>query len=140
MSPPSAGGLGKQLVPRSVSTAHTKARNNKRVHVVFLMGGMTRLYHIRGGRGNCYFRSRKICGILSIVCSTMRPAVMPSLITDAAKDQRMRSSLARRVITVLLAQSLFLSLTFAKQQTQVDTRQRRTQTAWPQPAATNPII
>jgi len=52
----------------------------------------------------------------------------------------MRSSLARRVITVLLAQSLFLSLTFAQQQTQVDTRPRRTQTAWPQPAATNPII
>ena len=52
----------------------------------------------------------------------------------------MRSSLARRVITALLAQSLFLSLTFAQQQTQVDTRPRRTQPAWPQPSAVTPVI
>ena len=50
----------------------------------------------------------------------------------------MRRTLARRVVTVLLAQSLFVSLTFAQQQT--DTRPRRTQPAWPQPAATTPII
>lgn len=51
----------------------------------------------------------------------------------------MRSSVARRVITVLLAQSLFLSLTFAQQQ--ADTRPRRTQSAWPQPSSsTTPII
>src|SRR5688500_9380141 len=52
----------------------------------------------------------------------------------------MRSSLARRVTTVLLAQSLFLSLTFAQQQSQTETRPRRTQPAWPQPAASTPII
>src|ERR1051325_8345570 len=51
----------------------------------------------------------------------------------------MRSSVARRVITVLLAQSLFLSLTFAQQQT--ETRPRRAQSAWPQPSSTaTPII
>jgi len=65
----------------------------------------------------------------------------------------MRSPLARRVVTVLLAQSLFLSLTFAQQQ--ADIRPRRAQTAapqptvtqpattepaWPQPPATTPII
>ena len=48
----------------------------------------------------------------------------------------MRSPLARRVVTVLLAQSLFLSLTFAQQQ--ADIRPRRAQTASPQPAATQP--
>src|SRR5690242_10415351 len=50
----------------------------------------------------------------------------------------MRSSVARRVITVLLAQSVFLSLTFAQQ---TETRPRRTQPAWPQPSSsTTPII
>ena len=52
----------------------------------------------------------------------------------------MRSSLARRVVTVLLAQSLFVSLTLVQPQAQVDTRPRRTQPAWPQPAATTPVI
>jgi len=50
----------------------------------------------------------------------------------------MRSSVARRVITVLLAQSLFLSLTLAQQ---TETRPRRTQPAWPQPSSSaTPII
>ncbi|HEY3579969.1 MAG TPA: SpoIID/LytB domain-containing protein, partial [Pyrinomonadaceae bacterium] len=50
----------------------------------------------------------------------------------------MRSSVARRVITVLLAQSVLLSLTFAQQP---DTRPRRTQSAWPQPSSSaTPII
>jgi stage II sporulation protein D len=50
----------------------------------------------------------------------------------------MRSSVARRVITVLLAHSLLLSLTFAQQ---TETRPRRTQTAWPQPSSSaTPII
>ena len=50
----------------------------------------------------------------------------------------MRSSVARRVITVLLAQSLLLSLTFAQQ---TETRPRRTQPAWPQPSSSaTPII
>src|SRR5689334_10046236 len=50
----------------------------------------------------------------------------------------MRTSLARRVITVLLAQSLSLYVTFAQQ---VDTRPRRAQTAWPQPSSSStPII
>ena len=52
----------------------------------------------------------------------------------------MRSSLARRVVTVLLAQSLFLSPTFAQQQSQTDTRPRRTQPAWPQPTVYSPVI
>ena len=53
----------------------------------------------------------------------------------------MRSRLARRVIALLLVQSLFLSLAFAQQQTQVDTRPRRTQAAWPQPSSSaTPII
>ena len=52
----------------------------------------------------------------------------------------MSSSLARRVVTLLLAQSLLVSLTFAQQQSQVDTRPRRAESAWPQPAATSPII
>jgi stage II sporulation protein D len=50
----------------------------------------------------------------------------------------MRSSVARRVVTVLLAQSLLLSLTFAQQP---ETRPRRTQSAWPQPSSSaTPII
>jgi stage II sporulation protein D len=68
----------------------------------------------------------------------------------------MRSSLARRVITVLLAQSLFLSVTVAQQknvpfaqqqtaplgqqQTGTETRPRRAQSSWPQPAAATPVI
>ncbi|HEV2836109.1 MAG TPA: SpoIID/LytB domain-containing protein [Pyrinomonadaceae bacterium] len=59
----------------------------------------------------------------------------------------MRSSLARRVITVLLAQSLFLPVTLAQtapvnqQQSSTETRPRRTQSAWPQPSAvTTPVI
>src|SRR5687768_290644 len=52
----------------------------------------------------------------------------------------MFSSLARRVVTVLLAQSLLLSTTFAQRQTPAETRPRRTQPAWPQPSAATPII
>src|SRR5262245_4517355 len=59
----------------------------------------------------------------------------------------MRSSLARRVVAVLLAQSLFLPAAFAQQQTapiaqqQTETRPRRAQSAWPQPSAvTSPVI
>src|ERR1043165_6363760 len=50
----------------------------------------------------------------------------------------MRSPVARRVVTVLLAQSLLLPLTFAQQ---TETRPRRTQAAWPQPSSSaTPII
>lgn len=52
----------------------------------------------------------------------------------------MLSSLARSVIAVLLAQSLFPSLAFAQQPANTDTRPRRTQPAWPQPSASTPII
>ena len=52
----------------------------------------------------------------------------------------MRSSLARRVITLLLVQSLVLPLAIAQQQTREDTRPRRTQPAWPAPAASTPVI
>ena len=48
----------------------------------------------------------------------------------------MRSSLARRVITLLLVQSFFVTPLFAQQ----DTRPRRTQPAWPAPAASTPVI
>ena len=44
----------------------------------------------------------------------------------------MRSSLARRATTVLLAQSLILSVVFG-QQTSEESRPRRVQPAWPQP-------
>ena len=49
----------------------------------------------------------------------------------------MRSSLARRVITLLLVQSFFLPVLFAQQQ---DTRPRRAQPAWPAPSASTPVI
>ena len=49
----------------------------------------------------------------------------------------MRSFFARRVITLLLAQSLLVPALFAQQQ---DTRPRRTQPAWPAPAASTPVI
>lgn len=52
----------------------------------------------------------------------------------------MRSSLARRVITLLLAQSLLLPVAFAQQQTQDATRPRRAQPIWTAPSATTPII
>jgi len=50
----------------------------------------------------------------------------------------MRSSLARSVITLLLAQSLLTPLVFAQQQQ--DTRPRRTQPVWTPPSANTPII
>src|ERR1044071_8475232 len=49
----------------------------------------------------------------------------------------MCSSLARRVITLLLAQSLFLPVASAQQQ---ETRPRRTQPVWTPPSATAPIV
>lgn len=52
----------------------------------------------------------------------------------------MRCFLGRRVITVLLAQALFLSPLLAQQQTSTETRPRRAQPEWQQPAATTPII
>jgi stage II sporulation protein D len=52
----------------------------------------------------------------------------------------MFSSLARSVIAVLLAQALFPSPAFAQQPANSETRPRRTQPAWPQPAASSPII
>lgn len=52
----------------------------------------------------------------------------------------MRSSLARKLITVLLAQAFFLSPILAQQQTPSETRPRRVEPAWPQPASTTPII
>lgn len=52
----------------------------------------------------------------------------------------MRSSLVRRVITLLLAQSLFLAITVGQQQSRDETRPRRTQPAWPAPAASTPVI
>ncbi|HSK64892.1 MAG TPA: SpoIID/LytB domain-containing protein, partial [Pyrinomonadaceae bacterium] len=52
----------------------------------------------------------------------------------------MLSALARSVITVLLVQSLCLSLAVAQQPVNSDTRPRRTQPAWPQPSASTPII
>src|ERR1044071_2971129 len=50
----------------------------------------------------------------------------------------MCSSLARRVITLLLAQSLFLPI--ASPQQQQETRPRRTQPVWTPPSATTPIV
>ena len=50
----------------------------------------------------------------------------------------MCSSLARRVITLLLAQSLFLPIASAQQQQ--ETRPRRTQPVWTPPSAATPII
>ncbi len=52
----------------------------------------------------------------------------------------MRSSLARRVITLLLAQSFLLPIVSGQQQSREDTRPRRTQPAWPAPATATPII
>src|SRR5688500_7048923 len=52
----------------------------------------------------------------------------------------MRSSLVRRAITLLLAQSLFVSVTVSQQQSREETRPRRTQPAWPAPTASTPVI
>src|ERR1044071_8132955 len=49
----------------------------------------------------------------------------------------MCSSLARKVITLLLAQSFLFPIAFAQQQ---DTRLRRAQPVWTPPSATTPII
>src|ERR1041384_284933 len=49
----------------------------------------------------------------------------------------MCSSLVRRVITLLLAQSLLLPIASAQQQ---ETRPRRTQPVWTPPSATTPIV
>ena len=48
----------------------------------------------------------------------------------------MRSSLARRVVTFLLAQSFVVPTVFSQQ----ETRPRRAEPSWPVPAATTPII
>ena len=52
----------------------------------------------------------------------------------------MCSSLARRLIAFLLVQALLLPIAFAQQQTREATRPRRTQPAWPVPAASAPVI
>lgn len=52
----------------------------------------------------------------------------------------MRSSLGRRVTVLLLTQSLFLTITVGQQQPGEATRPRRTQPAWPAPAASTPVI
>jgi len=52
----------------------------------------------------------------------------------------MRSSLVRRAITFLLAHSLLCSAVFAQQQSNDESRPRRVQTQWPQPAPTTPAI
>ncbi|HJP91071.1 MAG TPA: SpoIID/LytB domain-containing protein [Pyrinomonadaceae bacterium] len=52
----------------------------------------------------------------------------------------MFSSLVRRVVVLLLAQSLLLPIAFAQQQNREDTRPRRTQPVWTPPPASNPII
>jgi SpoIID/LytB domain protein len=53
----------------------------------------------------------------------------------------MRSSLARTLITLMLAQALYVSPILAQQQqTQPETRPRRTQPAWPEPVASTPVI
>src|ERR1700752_153362 len=49
----------------------------------------------------------------------------------------MCSSLVRRVITLLLAQSLFFPIASAQQQ---ETRPRRAQPVWTPPSATTPVI
>ncbi|HEU4509357.1 MAG TPA: SpoIID/LytB domain-containing protein [Pyrinomonadaceae bacterium] len=49
-------------------------------------------------------------------------------------------SLARRCIAFLLVQALLLPIAFAQQQTREATRPRRTQPAWPVPAASTPVI
>ena len=49
-------------------------------------------------------------------------------------------TMRRRVIALLLAQSLLLPIVCGQQPTQEATRPRRTQPAWPAPAATTPII
>ena len=48
----------------------------------------------------------------------------------------MRSSLARRVITLLLAQSFIVPIVFSQQ----ETRPRRTQPSWPVPSTAAPVI
>src|SRR5258705_1651288 len=54
--------------------------------------------------------------------------------------QGMRSSLARRATTLLLAQSLLSSIVFSQQQSREESRPRRVQAEWPQPpAAASPI-
>src|SRR5688500_13756933 len=52
----------------------------------------------------------------------------------------MRSSLVRRAISLLLAQSLFLTIVTGQQQSRDETRPRRTQPAWPAPSAATPVI
>src|SRR5687768_3344540 len=52
----------------------------------------------------------------------------------------MCSPLARRFIAFLLVQALLLPIAFAQQQTREVTRPRRTQPAWPVPAASTPVI
>ncbi|HEX6042966.1 MAG TPA: SpoIID/LytB domain-containing protein [Pyrinomonadaceae bacterium] len=52
----------------------------------------------------------------------------------------MRSSLGRNLIVLLLAQSLFLTITVGQQQSRDETRPRRTQPAWPIPATSQPVI
>ena len=52
----------------------------------------------------------------------------------------MRSSLVRRAITLLLAQSLLLTVSVGQQQSRDETRPRRTQPSWPAPKASAPIL
>src|SRR5215813_6129463 len=99
-SPRSAVGLGRQLVAEKISGTHTATNKNKlRRDMLILMGaqappdsldrpksccrhgfaagGVNRLYHIRGVRGNRLFVIAQFVRILTALCSTMRAAVCP---------------------------------------------------------------
>lgn len=64
---------------------------------------------------------------------------MPSPISEAAKESRMLSSLARSVIAGLLTQALILPLAFAQQPAK-ESRPRRVTDEWPQAPASTPTI
>jgi stage II sporulation protein D len=90
-----------------------------------LATGVTRLYHRVGAGGNSLLATDFADYTESVqsvdgFCSTIRTM--------------------RRVIALLLVQSLVLPLAIAQQQTNQDTRPRRTQPAWPAPTSSAPIV
>src|SRR5260370_17661526 len=86
------------------------------------------------------FRRLTILGPDFPICSTMVERARSQNRRWRVGFQGMRSSLARRATTLLLAQSLLCSIVFGQQQSREESRPRRAQAEWPQPpAASSPI-
>src|SRR5215212_11013882 len=169
MSPLSPGGFGRQLIASNASASEAVTRNGTPWEVVFLMRavrsphwsgtdkkplpldrrlilatgvdpsipysrGLWEYFLYRGpfSGAAAVCRYRCSCRLLLPFHQIKNGRPMPGFVVLSAT--------MRRVIALLLVQSLVLPLAIAQQQTREDTRPRRTQPVWTPPSAATPII